>query len=88
VDLGLSITDGITYGHHRRIKVHRELNQGLTLSTFTQSKTANFFPDIVKKSSSKFNALLIFLLGYYSMIYRERLHLEKIVNSAVRKTSL
>jgi hypothetical protein len=86
--LGLSITDGITCGHHRRLKVHAELNQGLTLATFTQSKTANFFPDIVKKSSSKFNALLIFLLGYYLLIYRERLHLEEIVNSADRKTSL
>jgi hypothetical protein len=54
----------------------------------TNQKTANFFPDIIKKSSSKSNALLIFLLGYYSLIYRERLHLEEIVNSATRKTSL
>jgi hypothetical protein len=33
------------------------------------------FP-LFKKSSYKFNTRLIFLLGYYLMIYSERLHLK------------
>ena len=39
-------------------------------------KTINLLQSIIKKSSSKFNPNLIFLVGDYAQVYKEKLNLK------------